>query len=167
MFSLEKHYALHSEQIYQFIYFLTFDHTLAEDLLQETFLRAHKARHTYRGEANALTWLRKIAKHTVVDHFKSKKKSFWKFYEEIPDDVQTPLSTEELLTLEEAKHNLYVAISKLKLEYRLAIILRKIEELSVAETAATLEWSESKVKNNTERGMKALKELMIGGDLNG
>lgn len=139
MFSIEKHYPLHNEQVYNFIYFLTFDHALAEDLLQETFLRAHKARHTYRGEANALTWLRKIAKHAVLDYFKNRKKTFWKFYEEIPENIQTVPSAEEILTFEQSKRDLYIAISKLKLEYRLAIILRKIEELSIAETASILE----------------------------
>lgn len=89
MFSIERHYPQHHEQVYNFIYFLTFDQMLAEDLMQETFLRAHKAKHTYRGEANVLTWLRKIAKNTVLDHFKSKKKSFWKFYEQIPENVHT------------------------------------------------------------------------------
>ena len=62
---------------------------------------------------------------------------------------------------------LYEAISTLKLEYRLAIVLRKIEGLSIQETARTLDWSESKVKNATERGMKALEAILKGGALDG
>jgi RNA polymerase sigma-70 factor, ECF subfamily len=43
MFSVEESYERHSEQLYKFIYLLTLNETLAEDLLQETFLRAFKA----------------------------------------------------------------------------------------------------------------------------
>ncbi|MFJ7735416.1 RNA polymerase sigma factor [Lysinibacillus sp. NPDC097287] len=46
------------------------------------------------------------------------------------------------------------------LEYRDAIILRYIEELSVKETSAQLGWSEAKVKNNTARGLSALKKKL-------
>ena len=62
---------------------------------------------------------------------------------------------------------MYQAIASLKLEHRLAIILRKIEGLSIKETAAILGWNEAKVKNNTERGMKALEILMKGGSEDG
>jgi RNA polymerase sigma-70 factor, ECF subfamily len=168
MFSIEKHYPLYNKQVYEFIYFLTFNETLAEDLLQETFLRAYKARNSYRGDANVLTWLRKIAKNVTLDHLKSKKIYFWHTYKELSEkDHDTLPSAEQLYTVEESKRALYSAIAKLKLDYRLAIILRKIEELSIAETAAILDWNESKVKNNTERGMKALRELMKGDDQNG
>lgn len=48
----------------------------------------------------------------------------------------------------------------------MAIVLRKIEGLSIKEAAEALGWNEAKVKNNTERGMLALKKAM-GGRYNG
>ena len=45
---------------------------LAEDLLQETFLRAWKQT-TYKKQANELTWLRIIARNLVYDHFRRKR----------------------------------------------------------------------------------------------
>jgi RNA polymerase sigma-70 factor, ECF subfamily len=162
LFSIDKHYPLYQREIYDFIYFLVFNHHLAEDILQETFLRAHQARHTYRGDASIHTWLRKIAKHLVLDHQKSKKKMFWSRYSTIKENHSITISNEELILLDESKKELYIALAQLKLEYRLAIILRKIEEFSVEETAHILEWSPSKVKNNTERGMKQLKHYMKG-----
>lgn len=167
MFSVEKHYPAHNEQIYNFIYFLTFNHSLAEDLLQETFLRAYQARHTYRGDANVLTWLRKIAKHVVLDHMKSKKKYFWQTYDSLNEQSAIAPSAEELAGLSERKRELYMAIGQLKLEHRLAVVLRKIEGLSIHQTAQILDWNEAKVKNNTERGMKELETLMKGGEMDG
>lgn len=160
MFSLEKHYALHSEQIYQFLYFLTYDKQLAEDILQETFIRAHEARSNYRGDANVLTWLRSIAKNLAVDHFKRKKiLQFLPFQTQI-EIPKVEISTLETLQIEEEYRELYIAISQLKFEYRIAIVLRKIEGLSIKETAEILGWSEAKVKNNTNRGLNSLSHLL-------
>lgn len=167
MFSLEQHYHEHSEQIYQFIYFLTFDRTLAEDLMQETFIKAHAAQHTYRGDANVLTWLRVIAKNTTYDYLKKKSIRYFLPFAQLPDSMDVAISAAELVHLQEDKRELHAAISKLKPDFRAAIVLRKIEELSIKETALILGWNESKVKNNTERGMKALQEIMKGGSEHG
>ena len=167
MFSLEEHYKQYNRQLYRLIYFLTFDEQLAEDLLQETFINAYKAQHTYRGDSNVLAWLRTIAKNTVIDHFRSKKKYFWQTYDSLNEQSALVPSAEELAGLSERKRELYVAIGQLKLEHRLAVVLRKIEGLSIQQTAQILDWNEAKVKNNTERGMKALETLMKGGEMDG
>ncbi len=160
MFSLEKHYALHSEQIYQFIYFLTFDKELTEDLLQETFIRAYEGRASYRSEANVLTWLRTIAKNLTFDHFKRKKIISFLPFKNVPDTASIEPSILETLQIAEEQRELYVELAKIKLEYRTAIILRKIEGLSIKETAEILGWTEAKVKNNTNRGLKALSHIL-------
>ncbi|MGF2614342.1 RNA polymerase sigma factor [Rossellomorea aquimaris] len=52
---------------------------------------------------------------------------------------------------------MYHALSKLKRSYREVIILRKIKELSIRETAEVLGWKESKVKTTLFRGLQAMK----------
>jgi RNA polymerase sigma-70 factor, ECF subfamily len=160
LFSLERHYALHSEQIYQFIYFLTFDKELTEDLLQETFIRAYEGRANYRGDANVLSWLRSIAKNLTYDYFKRKKIIRFLPFTSVPEPQTNEQSILHTLQVEEQQHELYIEIAKLRLEYRTAIILRKIEGLSIKETADILGWSEAKVKNNTIRGLKALSHVL-------
>ena len=167
LFQLEQHYKMHSDQIYQFLYFITFDVQLSEDLMQETFIRAYEAKHTYRGEANVLTWLRTIAKNIAYDHFKRKKIITFLPFTKNDAETAITLSAEQLLSIEEEKRELYQSIASLKLEHRLAIILRKVEGLSIKETAAILGRNEAKVKNNTERGMKALEKVMKGGSEDG
>lgn len=167
MFQLEHHYEIHSDQIFQFLYFITFDVQLAEDLMQETFIRAYEARYTYREEANVLTWLRTIARNIAFDHFKRKKKIQFTAFTKKEEDMVLTLSPEQLFSIEEEKRLLYQAIAGLKLDYRLAVVLRKIEGLSIKETAAVLGWNETKVKNNTERGMKALEKRVRGSEAYG
>ncbi len=77
--------------------------------------------------------------------------------ERIRDEVVLP---EEFLIKGEGFSALYQALYKIKLEYREAIILRYLEELSVKETAELLGWSEAKVKNNTARGLRTLRKYL-------
>lgn len=163
MFQLEQHYEIHSDQIYQFLYFLTFDIQLAEDLMQETFIRAYEARHTYRGDASVSTWLRTIARNIAYDHFKRKRKIQFIAFTKKEEDATLTLSPEQLFSIEEDKRALYQAIAGLKFDYRIAVVLRKIEGLSIKETAAVLGWNEAKVRNSTERAMKVLEKKMRGG----
>ncbi|MER1958169.1 MAG: RNA polymerase sigma factor [Solibacillus sp.] len=162
MFDLEQDYALYHHNIYRFIYFLTFDETLAEDLMQETFIRAHNARQSFRGQSNKLTWLRTIARNLVYDDVKRKKVLQFLTFKKQHEPITLALTPEQLLDAKEDTQQLYEAIANLKFEYRAAIVLRKIEELSIKETAEILGWNEAKVRNNTERGLKQLQKWMRG-----
>lgn len=162
MFDLEQDYARYHHNIYRFIYFLTFDETLAEDLMQETFIRAHNARQAFRGQSNTLTWLRTIARNLVYDDVKRKKVLQFLTFKKQHEPITLALTPEQLLDAKEDTQQLYEAIANLKFEYRAAIVLRKIEELSIKETAEILGWNEAKVRNNTERGLKQLQKWMRG-----
>jgi len=162
MFDLEQDYARYHQQIYRFIYFLTFEEALAEDIMQETFIRAHNARQTFREQANTLTWLRTIARNLVYDDMKRKKILQFLTFKKQHESLKLALTPEQLLDAKEDTQLLYEAIANLKFEYRAAIVLRKIEELSIKETAEVLGWNEAKVRNNTERGLKQLQEWMRG-----
>lgn len=162
MFDLEQDYARYHHNIYRFIYFLTFDETLAEDLMQETFIRAHNARQSFRGQSNTLTWLRTIARNLVYDDVKRKKVLQFLTFKKQHEPITLALTPEQLLDAKEDTQQLYEAIANLKFEYRAAIVLRKIEELSIKETAEVLGWNEAKVRNNTERGLKQLQKWMRG-----
>jgi RNA polymerase sigma-70 factor (ECF subfamily) len=50
------------------------DHILAEDLVQETFLSAWKARESFKGEASEKSWLYSILKNKIIDHYRKKSK---------------------------------------------------------------------------------------------
>lgn len=73
-----------------------------------------------------------------------------------------------MLQIREQSLEIYKALSTLKSTYREIIILRKLKEFSIEETAGILGWSEAKVKSTLFRAMRALeKELKKEGELNG
>jgi len=156
----QQDYEKHSDSIFKYIYYLVGNKELAEDLTQETFFKAYQYLHTYRKEANILTWLRKIARNLVYDHFRRKRIfQFIPFFQKdcLQDEALLP---EEFLLKGEIFLAVFQALFKIKLEYREAIILRYIEELSVKEVSDLLGWSEAKVKNNTTRGLRAVRKIL-------
>lgn len=58
----------YSDYLYNFAYYRVNDQELAEDLVQDTFLSALKARDSYKGEAAEKTWLVSILKNKIIDH---------------------------------------------------------------------------------------------------
>ncbi|MGN7479217.1 RNA polymerase sigma factor [Solibacillus silvestris] len=159
---IERIYILYSENIYQFIYFLVGDEELAKDLTQETFMKAMNSLSQFRGQASERTWLTKIARNLVYDHFRRKK--LLKFIPLLKEHEQIDYtySPERWLHAKTEQFELYEALGKLPHNYREAIVLRKIEQFSIKESAQILGWTEAKVKNSTERGMRKMNELLGG-----
>lgn len=149
-------YHAYSNDVYNYIYFLIGNHEQAKDILQETYLRAYNHYDSFKGE-NIRGWLFRIARNLTIDDIR-KKKPISYFLDSIPILKSSELSPEQIALLNESEQELYIALSKLKLAYRDVIVLRKIKELSISETASVLGWSENKVKVNLFRGMKALRK---------
>ena len=161
---VERMYEAYSEAIYQFIYFLVGDEELAKDLTQETFVKALRSIAKFRGDANEKTWLTKIARNVVYDHFRRKKVlKFIPFLQE-HEQIDFTYAPEQWLEAKNDQFQLYEALGKLPHHYREALVLRKIEGFSIKESATILGWNEAKVRNSTERGLKKLQQLLGGDD---
>src|SRR5699024_9511088 len=78
-------------------------------------------------------------------------------------DYQTNTSPEEQQLTLESKLELHRAITELKQTYRDVVVLRGMEELSVAETADILKWSETKVHVTCHRAVKDVKNKVEEG----
>lgn len=71
---LEALYERDAVNVYKYVYHLCGDRELAEDITQETFLKAAGALKKFRGQCKELTWLCQIAKHLLYAEWKKKKK---------------------------------------------------------------------------------------------
>lgn len=162
----EQFYEQYSDAIFKYIFMLVGKKETAEDFTQETFYRAYKQFETFQEQASIQTWLRKIARNLVYDHYRRKRIIQFIPFLSQHEQQDTQLLPNEIVEKGEAIVAVYRALSKLKLEYKEVIILRKIEGLSIKETANLLGWTEVKVKNATACAMQALKkELDEGGEL--
>lgn len=156
----EAIYEAYFERIYKYMLYMTSDAALAEDLTQETFIKLYKSH--LRNEASISTYLHRITRNLVYDSYRRKALIKWISFNREHDRVDEGSGPHEWLAASEERKLLVEAIQNLKPEYREVIIYRKIEELSISETAKILNWSEVKVSNTLRSAMNSLKQQMGG-----
>jgi RNA polymerase sigma-70 factor (ECF subfamily) len=128
----------------------------AEDLLQNTWLRIHKARHTYRPGARVLPWVFAIAKHVRVDGYRQRRRitRFEVTAEQLPDvkpDAQPLAAT---LTFESL-------IAALPESQREVLTLLKVNGLSLEEIARATSSTVGAVKQKASRAYAKLRESLL------
>jgi RNA polymerase sigma-70 factor (ECF subfamily) len=143
------------------------DADTAATLTQETFLRAYRARDSFRGRARVETWLISIALNVARDHLKSRRQSFWRRLirgrEAAADDgawTDPGPSIERTLVAREAVDRIPAALRTLSTQQREAFTLRFVEEMSLAEIADVLGVSEGTVKAHLHRATQAVRRRL-------
>lgn len=155
---IEQLYKEHSDRIYSYVFFLVRQKECAEDLTQETFYKAYKNLNSFNQQASAITWLLKIARNVTYDYFRRKKLiQFFSFDKEHDIEINE-LSLEFQYEQKEQLARMYESLYKLKIDYQEVLLLRKIHEYSIQETAYILGWTEAKVKMKMSRALVALKK---------
>lgn len=128
-----------------------------EDLLQETLLALHLHRGTYEPALPVSAWVVAIARHKWVDHWRRRGRR--EALHDPIDDIE-----EHLLVADEspagARRDLERLLDELPPAQQRAIVLTKLEGLSVAEAARQAGASESAIKVQVHRGLKRLAELV-------
>ncbi len=132
--------------------------------MHEVYVRVLKAYAGFEGKSSEKTWLFSIAKNVAIDHFRKKnvrqKHQFDKFdweQSELPSTGSTP---EEIASLNEEMRQLLRVLDTCTGDQKMVIVLRYFQELSIAETADTLGWTEGKVKTTQHRAIKALQKKL-------
>jgi RNA polymerase sigma-70 factor (ECF subfamily) len=126
--------------------------TEAEDLVQEALIAIHTGRHTYDPAEPFTPWMQAIARYKLVDHLRRTRASL----AEAPIDDKTDVMAQDDHAGVESAYDLQRLLARLPDKMRRAIECVKIEGMSVAETASLCGVSESAVKVNVHRGLKAL-----------
>lgn len=140
----------------------------AEDVLQETFLKALRALPNFEGRSSLSTWLYRIAVNEALMLIRKRKPEVSLSApdengneEEDAEEMQIVdwghLPESELLT-NEARQNIDQAVEKLPQTLKVVFLLRDVEGLSIEETATTLGISEAAVKTRLLRARLKLRD---------
>lgn len=157
-------YERFGSRIYSYLRRLTQNAELAEDLTQETFLRAVKSFQSFRGEGEISNWLYRIATNLFRDYLrarKGKEQDAWDD-EEMPDISQVPATdppVTQFLERQAVMQCVRDCIAALPAPYRAALLLYAIEGKTVEESAAILGCSKEAVKVRLHRGRHLFKSL--------
>jgi len=141
----------------------------AEDVLQETFLKAYEHLDGFQGNAKFYTWLVRIAVNESLMKLRKRKSDRTVSLDEPADNGDEPMvreiavwdgNPEQQYSSEELRSILDKAIANLKPTFRTVFLLRDVEDLSTEETAAALDISVPAVKSRLLRARLELRERL-------
>ena len=127
------------------------DKSLAEDAVQETFLKVYRTLDNFRGECSEKTWIMKIAMHVCYDMNRSGWSRFFN------RRVTPEMLPEASVPFEERDDTLTKAMIRLPIRLREVILLYYYQGLKVNEIAEALGISQPSVSGRLKRGRERLK----------
>ena len=158
MQDIEKIYKEYFETVNKYLFCLTKNNDISEELTQETFYKAVKKIDTYRGECKISVWLCQIAKNLWYDQCRKNKKIV-DVEEKDLLDVQALNTLEEQVISNDEKLLLYKKMQNLDEKTREVIYLRITGELSFKEIGIILNKTENWARMTFYKGKNKLKEV--------
>lgn len=158
----------YTDRLHNFLYRYTHNHQDCEDLVQETFLRVHKSKHSYERIAKFSTWMYTIALNLAKSLYKKKKRmqkvSIHKD-ESDPKDYEMNIEDTNILQDEELHQKLSLeklekALMQLAPEFREVVVYRDLQELSYDEIAEITGVAMGTVKSRINRGRAQIKAMI-------
>lgn len=148
----------YGNRIYKSAIFLADSPEEAEDIVQETFLKAYKSIHGFKGQSSPYTWLYRILLNTCHDLRRKKyvRRKFLTLFK--PDDLCHPI--EDLIGQmdnDTFSRSLQNALASQKTKHREIIILRFFEDLKLSEIAARLNITVGTAKSRLHHALKKIK----------
>lgn len=144
----------HSAAMFRVAVSVVHDHALAEDVVQESVVKAWQALDTFRGEASIRTWLLRITHNTAISALRKRR-----------DDVTAPselperpgqTSVEESALLQADRDEIWDALSRLDPVGRAIVVLREVDRMSYEEIAEVLDLPTGTVRTRLFRARQQL-----------
>ncbi len=162
-------YALVAPRLLGYLLKMARERALADDLLQQTFLKVHRARGAYVRGADPLPWIYSIAHRTFIDEARKSKRAKVKVGDgdELPEAqaqiTGAPVEADDTGggDAEQVKAALD-ALAALPEQQREAVVLTKLDGKSVAEAAEIAGTTVGAMKVRAHRGYEALRKLLGG-----
>ena len=154
--NIEKIYDEYSQQVYKYLYCLTRNYQLAEELTQETFYRAAINLEKFRGDCKVYVWLCQIAKYLYYKELKKHKRIVQVSLETVNNQYSSQENTVENATIH--KIDIYQKIDSLEERTREIMYLRIIGDLSFKQIGELLQISENLARVTFYRGKLKIKE---------
>lgn len=164
----EREFLPHIDALYNFAYHLTYDEEDANDLVQETYLKAYRFIESYEQGTNAKAWLFKILKNAFINEYRRKTKEPNRIdYEEIAtyhDQEDTKfvgvIDMRQEIFQGMVGDEVTRAINSLPVDFRTVILLCDVEEFTYEEIAKIINIPIGTVRSRLHRARNMLKEKL-------
>lgn len=156
----------HSQRLYRVSRGILRDGGEAEDVMQAAYVRAYQHLSQFAGKAKFSTWLTRIAVHEALNRLEERGRI--RYIEEMsgPESPASEMvssrdpNPEQCACSREHARVLETAVQALPPKYRVVVMMRDLEEMSVAETAACLDITEENVKIRLHRARAMLRHAI-------
>jgi RNA polymerase sigma factor (sigma-70 family) len=160
-------YEIAAPRLFGYVLALIRDRALAEELLQQTFLKLHQSRGAYVAGADPIPWLYVIAQRTCIDELRRTKRTRRTQSRDPGDVEEAPAALDGAAEHSRPTYHermidaVLRALDRLPEPQRLAVILTKIQGNTTGEAAAILGTTPAAIRLRTHRGYTRLRELLL------
>ena len=149
-------YRRRHNDVYRFAFAMAKSRSFAQDVTQEVFLNVlENAARFDSAKGTVRAWLFGCARHVTLDRLRLERR----WTDDMPADVGT-LDSDERLLADQRVERLHAAIARLPVEYREALVLFELQELTYAETATVLDCPIGTVRSRLHRGRVLLATML-------
>jgi RNA polymerase sigma-70 factor (ECF subfamily) len=159
----------HQTSVLNLIYRFIGDRTQAKDLAQEVFLKVWQAAKSYEAKAKFTTWIYRITVNLCLNELKSARRRKWFPFHRSDGDSENAIeetfsdgspTAEDLLLVKERSRQITNALQSLPDNQRMALVLKKYDDLSYQEIAKILNCSVSAVESLIVRAKRTLQKKL-------
>lgn len=160
----------HMDSLYNYALWLTNEHNAANDLIQDTYLKAYRFFDKYEKGTNARAWLYRTMKNSYINNYRKKTRepdnlefdeTEFSYFNTMHPSLDTT-DVRELLYRNLLDDDISGALADLPENFRTAIVLRDIEGLTYEELAEFFDIPIGTVRSRLHRARKALGEKLLG-----
>lgn len=152
----------HQQAVFRLAYLIVADAQDAEDVAQETFLRAFRALDRFDAARPLRPWLLQITRNLAYNRRRSLRR-YWQAIQRLWDG-EPPFAAQDRIDHVARAEQLWQAVQQLKRQDQEVIYLRYFLELSVSECAQALGIAEGTVKSRLSRALERLKQVLVADD---
>jgi RNA polymerase sigma-70 factor (ECF subfamily) len=161
--AFEEFFARYRNPIYRTAYGLTGDRHAAEEILQDTFARAYRHRHTFRRDVSPLPWLHRVSLNLCYSRLSRRRLDAAPIDEAaehaVPDDRPLPAEHAERSELRQIVRE---GIAALPEKHQSVVVLYYLHRLSLQETAQVLGIQLGTVKSRLHYALRSLRVQLEG-----
>ncbi|HUI06408.1 MAG TPA: sigma-70 family RNA polymerase sigma factor [Verrucomicrobiae bacterium] len=159
----------YKERLYATVYHMTANHEDANDLVQDTFIKAFKSIESFRGHSSFYTWIYRIAVNRTINFLKRRKNRNQYSLDDLESSIQTDPDLVEMMShvtprreagLTELQEKLNEALQKLSESHRAVVTMHDIQGMTHADIAKVLKCSEGTVRSRLFYARQQLQGLL-------
>lgn len=155
---IEDLFYQYADDVFTFLVYLLKDRPLAEDVTQETFIKAMRSLERGSQIDRPKPWLLQIARRTAIDVLRQNKLPATLAMENVGDIPDDRARTEKVAESSVTVFELLSVFEEMKPEYRQVVLCRAVMDMTSEDTAQILGWTANRVRVTLHRALKAARQ---------